>query len=120
MRFQRPILLVLILVCLSLGLHAQSSSGVLDPSRVIDWTQIGAGAIPSGTWSQCGSTLGTSSTASQINTALAGCSANQYVLLTAGTFNLTGTIQVSRSSVVLRGAGPDKTILRFGSGSYSV
>src|SRR2546422_1713678 len=90
-------------------------SGILDPSRAIDWTGAGAGAIPARptiftTLSPSG---GDDST--QINNALAACPANQTVKLTAGTFliNTTGITIRDRSNITLRGAGPHLTKLVF-------
>ena len=82
-------------------------TGVVDPSRASDWSRPGVlGGIPSGTWTQCGSTLASSSSAATINSAIAGCSANQYVQLGAGTFSLSAGIDfAAKSNVVLRGYG---------------
>lgn len=57
--------------------------------------------------------LGTSSTAAQINTAIQNCPSNQVVLLTNGTFVLTGQIFITNSGVTLRGLGVGVTTLRF-------
>jgi hypothetical protein len=91
--------------------------GVVNPiaaSRRIDWSYAGAGVIPTNQ-TKCGSTLATSSTAAQINTAIAGCAATAnapgYVLLANGTFTLTAQIVISKSYVTLRGGGPDQTTL---------
>src|SRR5260370_34562139 len=93
MRFQRLVLFSLLLVCLPVSVRAQSWSGVLDPSRAIDWSTIGAGPIPSGGWTQCGPTIAPySGTADSINNAIATCGPNQYVHLGAGTFNLSSSL----------------------------
>jgi len=98
--------------------QAQAWSGILDPTRAIDWSQAGAGAIPART-TIC-STLGTaglvpafaqSVTVANINSALASCPTGQTVLLNPGTYNTAGgTIQIP-SNVTLRGSGPTQTII---------
>jgi hypothetical protein len=102
-------------------LYSQAWSGILDPTRAIDWTQAGVpGGIPSGSWSQCGSTIAAGASAATINAALSGCAASHYVLLGPGTFNMSSGIAVP-SNVVLRGSGADQTILNMsGSGNAAV
>jgi hypothetical protein len=105
----------------SVSSNPQPWTGVLDPSRAIDWSSAGvSGGIPSGAWTQCGSTIPAySGSATTINNAIAACSANQYVQLGAGTFNLTSGIDfAAKPNVALRGAGADQTDLVF-SGSAS-
>jgi hypothetical protein len=108
------ILFLAILFCLPgvSYVHAQSWSGILDPSRAIDWTQAGVvGGIPDANWAQCGSTITAySGTAATINAHIAGCPANTYVLLGPGTFNLSTGIAM-KSNVVLRGSGANSTFL---------
>src|SRR5205823_14446247 len=88
----------------------------LDPSRAVDWSIVGIpGGIPNRT-TMC-ATLNPGATAAQINTAIAGCPANQVVFLNAGTYNLSAGIDfANRSNVTLRGAGPDQTFLNFTGG----
>jgi hypothetical protein len=90
-------------------------TGIVDPSRAVTWETAGAGAIPSRP--QCGSTLLPGVTVGDINAAINNCKAiNQgqpgYVLLGAGTFTLSGAIQM-KSDVILRGSGADQTKLVF-------
>jgi hypothetical protein len=97
---------------------AQAWSGILDPTRAIDWSTAGAGAIPART-TIC-STLGTpgqaptfvqSVTVASINSALSGCPSGQTVLLNPGTYNTAGgTIQIP-SNKTLRGSGPTQTTI---------
>lgn len=89
--------------------------GIVAPTRAIDWSKAGVvGGIPSAAWTQCGATMGTTSTAAQINVRLASCSANQFVLLSPGTFNLNDAISINNhSNVALRGAGANQTFLVF-------
>src|SRR6185295_9092556 len=65
-------------------------------------------------------TLNPGATAAQINNAIANCPSGQVVMLSAGTYNLTAPINLTKSNVTLRGAGPSQTLLKFsGVGSYS-
>jgi hypothetical protein len=111
-----PLVLTVVLLGCSGFLYAQAWSGILAPSRAINWSHAGA-TITSRT-TQCGSTIaayGTSSSpqsAATINTAISNCS-NGYVLLGAGTFYLNTSIISTTSNVTLRGMGPDQTFLAF-------
>ena len=94
--------------------HAQAWSGIINSSRATDWTGVGiSGGVPSGSWTQCGSTIAAySGSASTITRALASCGANHYVQLGAGTFNLTSAIAFPTTGhVVLRGMGANSTFL---------
>src|SRR5205809_2033485 len=99
----------LLVLCLSTPAHAQLWSGIIDPSRAVDWSQAGIpGGIPNRT-TIC-ATLNPGATAAQINSALAACPSGQVVFLNAGTYNLSGALSFSgHSNVTLRGAGPDRT-----------
>jgi fibronectin type 3 domain-containing protein len=94
-------------------------SGIIAPSRATDWSGAGIpGGIPSANWTQCGSTIaayGASSTPASpatINNAITACGSDQYVLLGAGQFYLSGVINL-KSNVVLRGMGANQTFLHF-------
>jgi hypothetical protein len=104
-----------ILILLSTFSHAQQLwSGVVDPSRAINWTSAGAGTIP--TRSTICSTLSPGASVSSIQTAVNNCPANEVVYLNAGTYTgLSGSINM-KSNVTLRGAGADQTILKISSG----
>jgi hypothetical protein len=116
--FQDPLFVVWLVVTLSTFSGASTGqlwSGVLDPTRAIDWTQSGAGTIPArpSPGSNC-ATLKPDATAAQINAAIAKCRNGQVVFLNAGTYHLsTGLIFNNRSNVTLRGAGADQTNLVF-------
>ncbi|HWF90737.1 MAG TPA: hypothetical protein VN684_00565 [Terriglobales bacterium] len=112
-----PLILILIFVPCS---YAQLWNGILSSNRAVDWSNAGIpGGVPSGSWAQCGSTIAAGASAATINSALASCSANHYVLLGAGTFNLSSGITFNgKSNIELRGAGADQTLLKF-SGSVS-
>src|SRR5713101_3865762 len=89
----------LLLQVLVIPARAQPWSGILDPSRAIDWTTTHAGVtggIPART-TIC-STLNPGVTAAQINSAIASCPANQVVFLNAGTYNLSAGIDFSGKS----------------------
>jgi hypothetical protein len=119
--------LVSILLLLSTFSYGQAWSGIIAPTRAIDWSHAGLPASypngdttpngwtpPDGSWTQCGSTLAPSGgdDTSQINSALAACPANHYVLLGTGTFSIQNQISLVNSYVVLRGSGPMKTTLQ--------
>lgn len=103
-------LLALLSPTRSLG---QAWSGIISAPRAADWTTAGPpGGISSANWTQCGPTIaayGTSvspASPSAINSAIASCGKNQYVLLGAGDFYLNGGIDfATHSNVVLRGQG---------------
>jgi hypothetical protein len=117
---------------------AQPWSGILDPSRAVNWQRSTVGVIggipttyPACTTAQAGTTVPIAAytgTAAAINTAASNCmSANpsgSYLLLGSGTFNLTTSIDITGgSNFILRGSGPTQTTLNFdgasGSGSGS-
>jgi hypothetical protein len=92
----------------------QAWSGIIAPTRAADWTKAGIpGGVPSGSWTQCGSTIAAySGTTATINSALASCGANHFVLLGPGTFNLSGGIAFPKTGhVVLRGSGANGTFI---------
>jgi hypothetical protein len=94
----------------------QPWSGIVAPSRAIDWSKAGVeGGIPSATWTQCGSTISAyNGSASTINTAIQNCTANHYVQLGAGTFNLsTGITFANKDNIAVRGMGANQTLLVF-------
>src|SRR5271157_202362 len=109
-------------LCLSLllfappSLHAQAWSGILDPSRAIDWSTAGIpGGIPNRTTvcatinaSNYGN--GSSDATSAINSALSSCPSGEVVVLSAGTFLIDGNAQVP-GGVTLRGQGANQTVL---------
>lgn len=132
----RKLALILILFCFSIPSFGQLWSGIIDPSRAVDWTQAGfpGGTLPDADWAQCKTmacnevvSAGSSATVTQINAALASAPAKTYVSVGAGTFHLTGPIIVSdfaneHSNVVLRGQGANSTLFVYsgaiGGGCY--
>jgi hypothetical protein len=130
--------LILILFCASTPGFGQLWSGIVDPSRAVDWTQAGfpGDTLPDANWAQCVTTAcntvisaGSSATVAQINAALASAPSNTYVSVGAGTFNFTAPIIISdhsgeHSNVVLRGQGASSTLFVYsgsaaGGGCYS-
>jgi Pectate lyase superfamily protein len=106
-------LLIPIIFAVSFQGYAQLWSGIVNPTRAIDWSTAGiAGGIPSGAWTQAGATLsaGSGDQTSAIQAALNACGTNHYVLLAAGTFLLNGGLTVP-SNCALRGSGASQTIL---------
>jgi len=105
-----PLLLVIGSYC-----TAQLWTGILDPTRAIDWSSAGvAGGIPARnvcTTVQA-STYGNGSSdaTSGIQSALNSCATGQAVALSAGTFRINGSLTIP-SNVSLRGAGAKNTIL---------
>jgi hypothetical protein len=99
-------------------LQAQSASGIIAPSRMINWSGAGVqGGIPNRT-TKC-ATLSPGASASEINSAISSCPSGQVVYLNAGTYNLSSGISFSgQDNVTLRGAGASQTFLVF-SGSTS-
>jgi hypothetical protein len=118
--------LVLILLCMLCAQAAwgQAWVGVIDPSRAIDWSAAGVvGGIPDAGWSQCGTTiapygtLGSPGSPAFINSAIAACGANQYVLLGTGTFYLNSRIDFAgKSNTVIKGMGADQTVVKYTTG----
>lgn len=120
-------LLFLLALC-SLSAHAQLWSGVLNPvpsngtaactGCAVDWSTAGIpGGIPSGSWTQSGSTIqasacgnGSTDCSATIQTALNACGTDHYVLLGTGTFLLHSHLSVP-SNCALRGSGASATIL---------
>ena len=117
---------------------AAQAAAFLPASRTVDWTSAGIpGGIPSAGWPVC-ATLSPSGTADDsvaIQNALNGAPARSVVLLRPGVYNIHRGSKVAynhaddqpsgvyecglyiNKSVVLRGSGPDKTIIRYGDGA---
>jgi len=113
--------LVALLPMLLLGstlLYGQAWSGILSPSRAIDWSTAGIpGGIPSRT-TICANVLVTDTTA-QIQSKMDGCSPNGVVKFPAGTWTLSGSIYANKG-IVLRGAGPTQTRINLPAGGGNI
>ena len=119
--------LISILLLYSALSYGQAWTGLLSPSRAIDWSHAGLPAtFPDGEttanpWTppvrtQCGSTItcaNTSADAGTINNAITACTAGHYVLIGAGTCNITSNIVLRNNNVTLRGSGPQSTTLQL-------
>lgn len=102
---------MLAIFALSIFGHAQRWSGILDPTRAINWDNAGVGGIPPRI-TNCAtvSPSGINDMTLAINSALSSCPAGQTVALASGTFRINGQINIP-SNVTLRGAGANLTIL---------
>jgi hypothetical protein len=111
--------LVIVLLWQPGQVHAQLWSGILDPSRAVDWG-AGYAGVPGGIPTRttvCDTIAPYTGTAATINNALAACPAGQVVKLDSGTFTLsTGITFNGVSNVTLRGNGGDATKLVFSGG----
>lgn len=110
-------LLVLLISLMPVAGHAQTPqwSGIIAPSRAIDWSKAGVpGGIPTRA-TICSSiapygSSGSPASPSAINSAVASCPTGEVVVLNAGTFYLNAPIDFAGvSNVTLRGSGADKT-----------
>ncbi len=107
----------------AISLH-MSGASFIPTGRLVDWTTSGiAGGIPSLQWpiynpSGYDPVGGGANDAANIQALIAAAhaaspSAGIVVLLNPGTFVLTSTLTLSVSNVVLRGSGPNNTILTY-------
>src|ERR1700722_5843125 len=115
-------LIVFVLAFAASAWGQNPSAGIIATNRTIDFSAGNAGVvggIPSGSWSQCGSTVTAGTSAATINSLLAACGNNTYLLLGPGTFNLSSSIDFSHlSHRVVRGSGANSTFLNYtGSGN---
>lgn len=139
MKLKQSALFLFFLLCLSGSLYAQSWSGIIDPSRAVNWSSAGVpSGIPSSSWSMCSTsackvlcpnapqaspascTVGTV-TVANINAAITSAAGSStYVPIPAGTYTFSsGGIDFSAVSyVAVRGAGANQTfIVNTGSGA---
>ena len=120
MCMRRDLVLSLLTASLCGPMFAQSWSGIIDPSRAIDWSGAGIpGGIPQRT-TQAGATIAPySGSCATIQNAFAAAPANTYVHLGTGTFTISGGCNFVASgakNVTIRGDGPMNTIFVFTSG----
>ena len=96
--------------------HGQLWSGLLDPSRAVNWSSVGIpGGIPPratacATVSAATYGNGSKDATAGIQNALNHCASDQTVSLSSGTFLIAGNLSIP-SNVTLRGAGANQTIL---------
>jgi Pectate lyase superfamily protein len=110
MRSKQLPLFLLVLLFLSTYSHAQNWSGILSSSRAIDWSQAGAGTIPTRTTLCKTESPGVS--LATLNSDISSCPSGDVVFLSAGTYTFAGQITM-KSNVTLRGAGADQTTVRW-------
>src|SRR5712664_2323861 len=92
-------LILILILMVPASAHAQQWSGILDPSRAINWSNAGvAGGIPNRT-TIC-ATLNPGATSAQINSAISSCPNGQVVFLNAGTYSGLGGIAFNGKSNV--------------------
>src|SRR5690349_14068428 len=100
--------------------HSQTWSGIIDPSRAVDWSGVGVyGGIPLGratcVTTACNTLAGGTVNNTTIANAIASAPANTVVLFPAGTFTGLSGIKVNVNNITLRGQGADQTKLIFSS-----
>ena len=90
-------------------------SGIIDPSRAIDWSQAEfPEAFRIARFNVVPRLPHYSGSAAAINSAIAACPAGEFVSLGAGTFSLSSGIDFTgTNNVTLRGQGPIKHFLIF-------
>ena len=112
-RKQSLLIFIVLLLIIPTCARAQQWSGIIDPSRAVDWSNAGIPlGIPNRT-TIC-ATLSPGVTPAQISSAIASCPSGQVVFLSAGTYNLPSAISFGRrSNVTLRGQGANSTFLVF-------
>ena len=91
-------------------LVSSASAQIIPSSRVTTWKgHVGVpGGIPNRTTIY--TTVSAGASAATINSAIAACPSNQVVMLSAGTYTISSSINL-KSGVTLRGAGMGSTIL---------
>src|SRR5215831_11140052 len=100
-----------LLICSTLS-YGQAWAGILSPARTIDWSTAGIpGGVPSGSWTQCGSTIASGASTATIQSAINSCGGNQFVKLGPGSFSLSASLAANKSNFVLRGSGPTQTTI---------
>jgi len=132
LRFERPVIILTLCTCFSGYVFGQAWSGVLNPSRAVDWSQAGAPKIKEArtqcATAQCSSVSAGTVTSASINAAIASAPPSTYVLIPAGNFTISSGISVNNhSNVTLRGAGANSTFLNVtggdsgcGGGSHAI
>ena len=125
------ILIVFVILQSCTPVFGQVWSGILAPSRAINWNNAGLPAIlPDGetisnpwtppTRTQCGSTISAGASAATINAALSSCGSGHYVLLAPGIFSFANAniTMYAQNGVTLRGSGAQSTILKLTGSSF--
>lgn len=109
------IVLWAVLLAAPFCVFAQAWSGIIDSTRAIDWTTVGATIQTRNTiCTTVSMTAGSSAAATNstaINSAILGCTSGQVVFIPTGTWYINAIDYQNLSNITVRGAGPDKTIL---------
>lgn len=118
---RRWLIIALVMLAAPSLAQAQLWNGVIAPNRGMNWAGAGIpGGLPDTGWTQCGSTIAAySGSGNTISTRLAGCGANQYVLLGPGTFTLSDGIAFPRNTtghLLVRGNGSNSTFINYTGG----
>lgn len=119
MKRNQLIFLALMMVCSPAFTNAQNWTGIIAPSRAVNWSNAGVrGGIVNRTTncvtSACNTLAGGTVTAASINAAIASAPANTVVNIPAGTYTIGSPgILLTVSNITLRGAGAASTILNF-------
>src|SRR5260221_11031497 len=115
---KRKLLFLHCLILLSMiptSVGAQQWSGILDPSRAVDWSQVGVfGGIPT-TWpncttAACNTLYGGTVTTTSINNALSSAPAQTVVRFPAGTLTVPA-FTAGQKNVIRRGRAEYQTKL---------
>jgi hypothetical protein len=102
---------------------AQQWSGIIDPSRAVDWSQVGVfGGIPT-TWPNCTTaacnTLSSGTVNdSSISAAISSAPNQSVVVFPAGIFTISA-INVPKNNIIFRGQGANQTKLIFNGSTAS-
>jgi hypothetical protein len=118
-----------LLLLVAIPVYGQAWSGIIAPSRAVDWSHAGLPAtLPDGETpvnqytppnrSQCGSTLPASTAVATIISTMVSCATGTYVLIGPGTvtWNATGDLGTA-TEVTLRGSGPMQTTIAISGAS---
>jgi len=114
---------VMIGLAVLFGMACLCAAAIIPDARLAQWQgNVGVpGGIPVRSTISATLTPSGGDDTAQISAAMSACPAGQVVKLSAGTFNLSGTVGTfNKSNYTLRGAGMGQTILRYASGNGSV
>jgi hypothetical protein len=120
-RSQSLLLFFIIFLIFPAAAHAQAWSGIISPTRAMDWTIAGIpSGLPDSSWPICTTIAAYSGSGATIQNALAACQTAHptggVVALGAGTFTLSSGIMFPLNTtghLALRGQGASSTILNF-------
>lgn len=119
----KKLLPFLLLLFSGVQANAQAWSGILAPTRAIDWTNAGIpGGIPDAAWAncvttQCNTVNSGTVTPATLNAACTSAPDQTVIRIPAGSFNINAAQFCNRSNVVFRGAGPTQTFFTSVSGT---